>query len=212
MNKTVIEINNLYKQIDGNTILKNINLKIEEGCIIGITGKNGSGKSMLLKAIAGLIIPTGGQVRVFDKAISKGDIPQDMGILINGPGLLLQYSAFDNLKILAAINNKITNDDIKEILTTVGLNPNDKKAVKKFSMGMKQKVGIAQALMENPKIILLDEPMNGLDEKSVEDIRSLILNLKVNNRTIILTSHNKEDIEKLCDCVYSIKEGELIEY
>ncbi len=209
MDKTVIEIKNLSKEIDGQTILKDINLDIKEGHIYGITGRNGSGKSMLLKTMIGLIIPTSGQIKINNTILNKGDIPSNIGILINSPGLLLQCSAFQNLKILASIKNIISDDDIKKALNSVGLNPDDKRAVKKYSLGMKQKVGIAQAIMENPNILILDEPMNALDENSIQNLRELILELKKDKKTIILTSHNKDDIEKLCDYVYHMSDGKI---
>lgn len=209
MDKHIIEINNLNKTIDENVIFDNINLSILEGNIYGIVGINGSGKSMLLKAISGLVLGSSGTIKVFDDTISNGKFPKSFGVLLDSPGLLPQYSAFENLKILASINNVITDENIKETLSLVGLNPDDKRPTKKYSLGMKQKVGIAQALMENPRLLLLDEPMNALDEKSVSNIRDIILNLKKQNVTIILTSHNKDDIELLCDKVYKIESGKL---
>ena len=132
-------------------------------------------------------------------------------MIIENPGFLLQYSAFKNLKILASINNKISDERIKETIALVGLDPEDKKIVKKFSLGMKQRLGIAQALMENPKLLILDEPMNGLDSEGVKQIREILLKLKSNSVTILLASHNSDDIDEICDCVYTMENGVLSE-
>lgn len=204
-----IEINNLYKEINNIKILDNINVNFEIGKIYGIIGKNGSGKSMLFKAICGLINKTSGEIKVFNNTIKNGDFPKDTGIIIESPGFLPQYSGFKNLKILASINNTISDEHIKEVISSVGLDPNDKRPVKKYSLGMKQKLGIAQALMEHPKLLILDEPMNALDSESVILIRSMLLNLKLESVTILLSSHNSEDISSLCDCVYKIDCGNL---
>lgn len=204
-----IEINNLYKEINNIKILDNINVNFEIGKIYGIIGKNGSGKSMLFKAICGLINKTSGEIKVFNNTIKNGDFPKDTGIIIESPGFLPQYSGFKNLKILASINNTISDEHIKEIISSVGLDPNDKRPVKKYSLGMKQKLGIAQALMEHPKLLILDEPMNALDSESVILIRSMLLNLKLESVTILLSSHNSEDISSLCDSVYKIDCGKL---
>lgn len=209
MNNFVVQIENLNKTIDGNIIFDNINLNLSKGNIYGFVGINGSGKSMLLKAISGLVYGCSGTIKVFNEFISKGNFPKNFGVLLDSPGLLPQYSAFKNLKILVSINNIITDERIKETLKLVGLNPADKRPTKKYSLGMKQKVGIAQALMEKPNLLLLDEPMNALDKDSVDNIRKLILNLKKQNITILLTSHNKTDIDILCDEVYEIKNGNL---
>ena len=208
MDKTnIIEINNLSKIIQGVSILSNINVNFKSGNIYGIIGKNGSGKSMLFKAICGLINPTQGEIKVFNENINGGNFPKETGVIIENPGFLQKYSGFKNLKILANINNRITDIDIKNTLSLVGLNSEDKRPVKKYSLGMKQKLGIAQAIMEKPKLLILDEPMNALDQESVENMRSLILNLKKNGTTILLCSHNKEDIETLSDHIYIMECG-----
>ena len=174
-NRNVVEISNLTKDIKGTKVLNKVNLQLESGKAYGIVGRNGSGKSMLFKAICGLINTTEGSITVFDKVIKNGSFPDDVGMIIENPGFLLQYSAFKNLKILASINNKISDERIKETIALVGLDPEDKKIVKKFSLGMKQRLGIAQALMENPKLLILDEPMNGLDSEGVKQIREILL-------------------------------------
>jgi len=209
INLNVIEIKNLSKDIKGTTILNGININFVKGNIYGIVGRNGSGKSMLFKAISGLINPSSGEIKVFDQIIKDGNFPQKTGVIIEHPGFLPQYSAFENLKILASINNKISHADIKKFITLVGLDCNDKKPIKKFSLGMKQRLGIAQALMENPELLILDEPMNGLDPDGVNLIRSILLNLKKKGVTILLASHNNEDIDELCDSVYKMENGIL---
>lgn len=208
-NEIVVQIKDLHKRINDTVILDNINLELKKGIIYGIVGKNGSGKSMLFKAICGLIRPTEGEIFVFDKPIHKGNLPENVGLIIETPGFLPQYSAFKNLKMLASINNIINYDEIKKVIALVGLNPEDKRPVKKFSLGMKQRLGIAQAIMEKPKLLILDEPMNGLDEEGVELVRGILLELKKQSVTIIMASHNKEDIEVLCDYVYSMSSGRL---
>ncbi|SFD28065.1 ABC transporter ATP-binding protein [Clostridium uliginosum] len=208
--KVIIKINNLSKKANDTDILKNISAEFKEGNIYGIVGRNGSGKTMLFKSICGLINPTDGEVYVFNKSIKNGAFPEETGIIIENPGFLPQYSAFENLKILASINNKINDETIKHYISLVTLDPNDKRPVKKFSLGMRQKLGIAQALMENPKLLILDEPMNSLDEDSVELVRKILLDLKNKGVTILLSSHNREDIDKLCDYIYTIKAGEFL--
>ena len=208
-NRNVVEISNLTKDIKGTKVLNKVNLQLESGKAYGIVGRNGSGKSMLFKAICGLINTTEGSITVFDKVIKNGSFPDNVGMIIENPGFLLQYSAFKNLKILASINNKISDDRKKETIALVGLDPEDKKIVKKFSLGMKQRLGIAQALMENPKLLILDEPMNGLDSEGVKQIREILLKLKSNSVTILLASHNSDDIDEICDCVYTMENGVL---
>ena len=210
-NRKVVEISNLTKDIKGTKVLNKVNLQLESGKAYGIVGRNGSGKSMLFKAICGLINTTEGSITVFDKDIKNGSFPDDIGMIIENPGFLLQYSAFKNLKILASIKNKISDEKINETIALVGLDPENKKSVKKFSLGMKQRLGIAQALMEDPKLLILDEPMNGLDSEGVKQIRELLLKLKANSVTILLASHNSDDINKICDYVYHIENGVLSE-
>ena len=200
-----------WQCVNKKQVLKDINFEFEKGKIYGIVGKNGSGKSMFFKAICGLINKTSGSIKVLDNSIENGYFAKDVGIIIESPGFLPQYSAFNNLKILASINNKINDNDIINAISLVGLNPYDKKEVKKYSLGMKQKLGIAQAIMESPKILILDEPMNGLDHESINQIRKLLLEQKNNGVTILLASHNKDDITVLCDKIYNMNSGILTE-
>ncbi|MBU3227713.1 ABC transporter ATP-binding protein [Clostridium algidicarnis] len=209
MNKDVVIIKKLYKEINKSIILNDINLNLKEGLIYGIIGGNGSGKSMLLKAICGLLYLSSGSIEVFGTILNNNNFPSNTSAVLDAPGLLPQYTVFKNLKILASIKDVAKDEDIKEAISLVGLDYNDKRTLKKYSLGMKQKANIAQALMEKPKLLLLDEPMNGLDEDSINNIRSLLLDLKNNNITIVITSHNSKDIEILCDEVYSIKKGVL---
>jgi ABC-2 type transport system ATP-binding protein len=208
-NIKVVEISNVTKDIKGTKVLNNVSLSLESGKAYGIVGRNGSGKSMLFKAICGLINATEGEIKVFDKPIKNGNFPDSTGIIIENPGFLPQYSAFKNLKILASINNTISDEKINETITLVGLDPNNKKPVRKYSLGMKQRLGIAQALMEEPKLLVLDEPMNGLDAEGVKQIRELLLELKSKSVTILLASHNSEDINEICDYVYNMENGVL---
>ncbi len=207
-----IEIINLCKTINNHDVLRNINMSFTSGKIYAIVGANGSGKSILIKSICGLILPDEGTIKFFGEELKKGEFSQKVGLLLDSSGLLPQYSAMKNLSILASINNKVSINKIKNLLMTLGLNPNDNRPIKKYSLGMKQKVGIVQALMENPEIIILDEPMNGLDEESVNIVRRILLDLKKQNKTIIITSHNKEDIELLSDYTYKIDKGHLVDF
>lgn len=196
------------KKIKDNVILNDINLSFDKGKIYGIRGYNGSGKTMLLRAIAGLIKPTNGKVIVNGKIVGKDTpFPNNMGILIEYPSFIPDYTGFNNLLFLAKINNRINVSDIKKIISLVGLDPNDKRKYKKYSLGMKQRLGIAQAIMEDPDLLLLDEPTNALDEKGIDLIIDIILKLKTEGKTIIVTSHDREFLEKITDDMYIISEG-----
>lgn len=206
----MIEITNLCKSFKDTKVLNDITIKIKKGNIIGIIGRNGSGKTVLFKCICGLISPTKGTVKINNKILGKDmDIPDNIGAIIETPGFLPNYNGFKNLKFLAMIKNQISNEHIKDTIKLVGLNPDSKKHVGKYSLGMRQRLGIAQAIMEDPDVLILDEPMNGLDNDGVQDMRKLFLKLKEQGKTILLASHNKEDIEVLCDVVYSMDKGIL---
>ncbi|WP_084666389.1 ABC transporter ATP-binding protein [Clostridium collagenovorans] len=190
------------------TVLRDINMSFERGKIHGLVGRNGSGKTMLLKCICGLVIPTSGEIIVDNKRIGKDiDIPDNLGAIIESPGFLPNYNAYMNLKFLSMINSKVTKEEIYKILEKVGLDPKSKKHVGKFSLGMKQRLGLAQALMEDPDILILDEPMNGLDKHGVSEMRDILLSISKENKTIILASHNSEDIDILCEHVYEMDGG-----
>ena len=205
-----IQVNNVSKTYDGVAILNNVSLTIEKGKTIGIVGGNGSGKSVLFKVICGFTAPDEGTVVIRDKQLGIDiDFPEEVGVFINSPGYIDIYNGLKNLKFLADINGKIGVDKIKETMKIVGLNPDNKAKVKDYSLGMKQKLGIAQAIMEDQSILILDEPFNALDYKTYNDIKATMKHLKEEHRTMVLTSHNYQDIEELCDVVYLIDEGKL---
>lgn len=208
--EAMISIENLNKQFKNQLVLNNINVKFSNGHIYGIIGRNGSGKTVLLKCICGFLKPTTGVISVNHKIVGKDiDFPENLGFIIETPGFLLNYSGYKNLKYLASIREKIDSNEIKESMSLVGLDSADKKHVGKYSMGMRQRLGIAQAIMEKPDILVLDEPMNALDKNGVEEMRRLFLKMKSEGKLILLTSHNCEDIEILCDEVYEMEEGIL---
>lgn len=199
-NNVFIELKNVSKQINGKTILSDVTLDIIKGQIYGFVGANGSGKTMLFRAIAGLMFPSEGTIK-----FSKPDI--GMGVIIENPGFLLSYTGFDNLKLLASLRNVIGEAEIIETMRNVGLDPYDKRKVKQYSLGMKQKLAIAQAIMEHPELLILDEPTRGLDEESVVNIRNLLLSENKAGATVLISSHNKEDIAELCSAVFQLKDG-----
>lgn len=208
--EAMISIENLNKQFKNQLVLNNINVKFSNGHIYGIIGRNGSGKTVLLKCICGFLKPTTGVISVNHKIVGKDiDFPENLGFIIETPGFLLNYSGYKNLKYLASIREKIDSNEIKESMSLVGLDSADKKHVGKYSIGMRQRLGIAQAIMEKPDILVLDEPMNALDKNGVEEMRRLFLKMKSEGKLILLTSHNREDIEILCDEVYEMEEGIL---
>lgn len=207
-----IKIENASKKIKDTVIYENIDMVCESGSIVGLIGKNGAGKTMLLKSICGLTNYTGGEITVLGKKIGKDvEIPDSIGVIIEVPGFLPNLSGYKNLKYLADIKGKIGKDRIFEVIRQVGLDPESKKHVGKYSLGMKQRLGIAQALMEDPEILLLDEPMNGLDNKGVADVKEILKDLRKKNKTIILASHHMEDIDELCDKVVVMDSGKIID-
>ena len=206
----MIELTKVTKAFKNEEVLKETTIEFEKGKITGIVGRNGSGKTVLMKIICGLLKPTTGTVVVNGQRIGKDvDFPGDIGIIIETPIFVPYQSAMTNLKNLAAIRGKIKDDRIREVIRMVGLNPDDKKRVGKFYLGMRQRLGIAQAIMEDPSLLVLDEPMNGLDKDGVEDMRQLFKQLKEEGKTILLCSHNAEDIAVLCDEVYEMEKGEI---
>lgn len=208
----MIEIKNVCKEYDGNTILNNINVNFNEGHIYGLIGRNGSGKTVLLNMICGFIYPSDGEILIDKKNIHKNKIfAPNTRALIEKPKFLSNMSGYKNLELLANINKLITEDDINNTLRDVDLFDEKDKLYKKYSLGMKQKLGIAQVLMENPKIMIFDEPFNGLDEQSSKKLRNLLKNIK-NDKIIIIATHIKDDIEDLCDVVYKIDNGMLSKY
>ena len=206
----MVEIKNYCKSIKSRPILNNVSYNFEYGKIYGIYGHNGSGKTMLLRAIAGLLVPDSGSVVIDGKVLHKDmSFPPSIGIVIENMNLLPQYNAFDNLKILGKIKKTATDEDIKTALERVGLKSDLK--VKKFSLGMKQRLNIAQAVFEKQKIILLDEPTNALDNDGVQLIYKLLKEEKERGALVVITTHHKEDLEEICDVVLKMTEGELYE-
>lgn len=209
--ESIIKVDKVIKKFGSDIALSNVSIEFERGKIYGIVGRNGSGKTVLFKTMIGFLKPTSGRVIVDGKEIGKDtDFADNIGIIIETPGFLSSYSGYKNLEYLASIKNIIGKKEIKESMERVGLDPNNKKKVGKYSLGMRQRLGIAQAIMENPDILILDEPMNGLDNQGVEDVRKILLNLKDKGKSIILASHNKEDIKVLCDQVYEMDHGKLM--
>lgn len=205
MNK--IQVKNLSKEIKGKYVLNNINLSFEQGKIYGLYGRNGSGKTMLLRALAGLLIPTGGEIDMDGKILHKDmDFPENVGIIIENTSLLPQFDGFTNLKQLGKIRNVATDEDIDNALDTVGLKGETKK-VKAYSLGMRQRLSIAQAIFEKPELLLLDEPTNALDENYIDEVREILLREKDRGAIVIIASHNKDDLRILADEIISMSDG-----
>lgn len=203
----IVKVENVTKQYKNETVLNNVSVNFYPNKIYGIVGKNGAGKTVLFKCILGFVHPTEGSVHVLGKQIGKDvDFAESTGMIIEAPGFIKNYSAFENLKYLARIRNQISDSDIKNAIEMVGLDPNSKKKVGKFSLGMRQRLGIAQALMENPKLIILDEPMNGLDRDGIKIVKELLLKLREEGKTIIMASHYEEDMS-ICDEIYEMDRG-----
>jgi ABC-2 type transport system ATP-binding protein len=205
-----IELNDIVKTFKGQEVVKNVSLSLESGKTYGITGVNGSGKTVLMKMICGLLVPDSGTIHIDGKQLGKDmDFAPNTGIIIEVPEFLPYRSGVQNLMDLAGIRKKATKEDVISAIQRVGLDPNSRKRVGKYSLGMRQRLGIAQAIMEDPELLILDEPFNGLDEGGVKDIRQLLLELKEQGKTILLSSHNREDIEILCDQVFHMEHGRL---
>lgn len=206
----MIKIENYSKKIKDTVVLENINMVLNDGMIYGIQGENGSGKTMLMRGICGLIKGSEGCITIDGKVIGKDiSFPEDIGVLIENPSFILKYTGYKNLKLVADIQGKVDKEEIIKTLQKVGLKPDDKRTYKKYSLGMKQRLGIACAIMGTPKLIILDEPFNGLDEKGVLQIRDVIKGLKQKNCIVIVACHDKEQLEYLSDEIYVIKEGKL---
>lgn len=207
----MLRTKNLSKRFKGNVVLNNVNLELYFGNIYGFIGANGSGKSVFFKTICGFLKPDRGTITIDDKVIGKDiDFLPDLGVLIEKPGFIENYTQFENLRYLAQINKIIDDNDIIAALKVVGLNPDNKEKVKNFSLGMRQRLAIAQAIMEDQKIIILDEPFNGLDKQGVARIKRLLLKLKSPDRLILLTSHISGDIEELSDYIFEFSAGKIV--
>lgn len=206
----IIEVKNVYKSFKNIEVLHDVSLQADAGSICGIIGRNGSGKTVLFKCICGFLQTDRGEIQIEGKAVGKDKSTlSNLGIIIESPGFLRHYSGYKNLEFLMGLNGKANREKINAVLDLVGLAEQKNKKVGKYSMGMRQRLGIAQAIMEEQNILILDEPMNGLDNQGVEDIRKLLLKLKEKGTAILLASHNQEDIRQLCDSVYEMDSGRI---
>lgn len=209
----VMELINVSKSFRDKVLYKDVNIKIKKGEAVGIVGGNGSGKSVLFKIMTGLENPDAGEVIINGQKLGADcDFPRGVGIMVDSPGYIDYLSGYKNLVLLSEIQNTIKTSDIVEVMHLVGLDPYDKKPVRTYSTGMKQKLGIAQAIMENQNVILLDEPFNALDFKTNQEIVRVLNRLKAEGKTIIMTSHQHEYLEKICDRLYIIDNHEIIPF
>lgn len=210
---TEIKIENLVKTIKGNKVIDNITLTLASPKIVGFKGINGSGKTMLMRLICGLIKPTEGKITINGKVLHKDiSFPESVGILIENPAFLDGYSGFENLKMLASIKNIVKDYQIKDIIRAVGLNPDDKKHYKKYSLGMKQRLGIACALMESPDIIVLDEPTNALDSDGITMVKELIVQKREEGALVIISCHDIDILKELSEEIYVLEQGKLTDH
>lgn len=206
-----IIVQNYTKKIKNNVVLDNVSVELQSGFVYGLKGVNGSGKTMLMRAICGLIYPTSGKVIIDDKVVGKDiSFPESVGILIENPAFLKNYTGFGNLKLLAEIQNKIDDSTIRQVLDKVGLDPDDKRVYRKYSLGMKQKLGIAAAVMESPEIIILDEPLNALDVEGVNRVKEIIAEQKEKGALIIVACHNSNELMEISDYIISIENGSIV--
>lgn len=206
----MIEVQKVSLQIKKAKILENVDFACQKGQICGVVGRNGSGKTMLMKCICGFVKPTSGEIQVDGQVIGKDiDFIPNAGIIIETPGFIPNYSGYKNLQLLASIQNRIDKTRIREVMQMVGLDPDMKRSVKKYSLGMRQRLGLAQAIMEDPSVLVLDEPFNGLDKEGVVEMRQYLLQLKDAGKAIMVCSHSSEDIAVLCDRVYEMEHGKL---
>lgn len=207
-----IKIEGLTKKIKKAVVLDDINITFQGGVVYGLSGKNGCGKTMLMRTIAGLIYPTQGKVSINGKILGKDiSFPESIGLLIENPAFLDEYTGFENLKLLADVQGKVSSEDIRDTLKKVGLDPDDKRKYYKYSLGMKQRLGIAAAIMGEPELIMLDEPINAIDIYGVKKIRDVIRSLVDKNRIIIIACHDKEEMEYLADRVITMSKGKIAE-
>lgn len=205
-----IKVENITKVIKGTTVLDSVSLEMKSGEIVGLRGENGSGKTMLMRMIAGLIFPTQGSVQIDGRVLGRElAFPEKMGILLENPTFLENYTGYQNLRMLASIQNRIGEEEIKKAIRRVGLEWDDKKKYRKYSLGMKQRLGIAAAVMEEPKLIILDEPSNALDDQGVEMLRQIIREEKARDALILVSSHDGSLLEEIADVIYIMKNGRL---
>ena len=207
-----IEAVDVSKRFGKDIVLDHISITFESGKIHGIVGRNGSGKTVLMKCILGFLRPTAGQITVFDKRVGRDcDFAPNTGMIIETPGFLPGETGRSNLLWLGRLRGKVSKERVNEALTLCGLDPKLRKGVGQYSLGMRQRLGIAQAIMENPDLLILDEPFNALDISGVEEMRQLLLKLKGQGKTILIASHSKEDVDFLCDTVIRMDKGRIIE-
>lgn len=206
----IVKVRDVTKRFKETVALNQVTVSFEAGKIYGIIGRNGSGKTVLFKCVCGLLAVTEGEITVLDQQIGDGlRVPQGVGAVIETPGFLPNVSAYRNLYYLASLSGRPNRQRLRDVITLVGLDPDSRKHVGKYSMGMRQRLGLAQALMDDPELLILDEPMNGLDNQGVKDMRALLKELRAKGKTIILASHSQEDISVLCDMVYTMDAGIL---
>lgn len=205
----VIEVKNATKKIAGKVILDSITVNLESGKIYGVVGANGSGKTMFLRLLSGLMLPTEGNVLYNGKKLKKGSFPDSVGLLLENPAFLDQYTGLKNLQLLATIRQQVSEEEVKEILRKVGLDPEDTRKYGKYSLGMKQRLGIASALMEKPEIVLLDEPTNALDPNGVKMIEKLIVSERERGSLIVVASHDTTFIQEISDVIIGVENGKL---
>ena len=205
--KSEVKLSNVTKSFRKERVLRGITHSFEQGKIHGIMGFNGSGKTVMFKCICGFLRPDSGAVIVQGR--QDGDFPQSVGMIIESPGFLLHVSGFANLKRLAAIRNRVSDEQIRESMARVGLDPFSKKKVGQYSLGMRERLGIAQAIMEDPRLLVLDEPFNGLDKRGAQDVCDLLDELRDRGRTILIAAHNMMEIEYLCDTICEMDAGVL---
>lgn len=203
-----IRLKDVYKTMKGTQVLKGVNLTVEQGNIVGIRGINGSGKTMVLRAIAGLI-RVDGSVEIGGKKMEPGECPKDIGVLVEMPGFLPEFTGKKNLQLLGMLQEGVTEEDIEEALNAIGLDPKDRRHYKKYSLGMKERLGIAQAILKKPKLILLDEPTNGIDSDGIQMLEELLRRLKEAGSTIVVTSHDRDFLDAVTSQCYEMKEGSL---
>lgn len=203
-----IRLKDVYKTMKGTQVLKGVNLTVVQGDIVGIRGINGSGKTMVLRVIAGLI-RVEGSVEIGGKKMEPGECPKDIGVLIEMPGFLPEFTGKKNLQLLGMLQEGVTEEDIEEAMNAVGLDPKDRRHYKKYSLGMKERLGIAQAILKKPKLILLDEPTNGIDRDGIQMLEELLRRLKEVGSTIVVTSHDRDFLDAVTSQCYEMKEGSL---
>ena len=203
-----IRLKDVYKTMKGTQVLKGVNLTVEQGDIVGIRGINGSGKTMVLRAIAGLI-RVDGSVEIGGKKMEPGECPKDIGVLVEMPGFLPEFTGKKNLQLLGMLQEGVTEEDIEEAMNAVGLDPKDRRHYKKYSLVMKERLGIAQAILKKPKLILLDEPTNGIDSDGIQILEELLWRLKEAGSTIVVTSHDRDFLDAVTSQCYEMKEGSL---